>query len=325
MMPIVTSMIMDPHPDTPDWHDWTPLPAAPDERRSSFFLSRRRINNWSLVLEARGIPSRTVRYGLGWHLLVPEQLFDQAIAEVSLYETENRNWPPLPPPPNPLVENTLATVSALLLLATFHNIVLIRTPFFGYPPPDWLDIGSARASRILDGEWWRLVTALTLHSDSVHLLGNLAIGGLFIVFLCREMGSGLAWSMLIASGALGNLANAWFHLPTHTSVGASTMVFGGVGLLSAINMIRYRHHPKKMMLVPIAGALALLASLGTEGANTDLGAHLFGFAFGLALGGVAGHLLERHHRPGKRVNILLSLLCGMVVILSWCAAVRYSI
>ena len=59
-----------------------------------------------------------------------------------------------------------------------------------------------------------------------------------IVSLCRELGSGLAWSLLLGSGVLGNLANACLQLPDHRSVGASTVVFGAVGILAALNLLR---------------------------------------------------------------------------------------
>ena len=87
----------------------------------------------------------------------------------------------------------------------------------------------------------RLVTALTLHADWQHLLGNLLIGGIFISRLCRDLRSGPAWLLLLASGALGNLANAWLQNPAHRAVGASTAIFGAVGMLATISMVRSRH------------------------------------------------------------------------------------
>ena len=98
-----------------------------------------------------------------------------------LFEAENRNWPPDPPPTNPLAENTLATLSVLILLATFHNLTQLDASLSGHHPIDWIALGNAHSARILDGEWWRLVTALTLHADWLHLFSNLTLGGIFIV------------------------------------------------------------------------------------------------------------------------------------------------
>jgi membrane associated rhomboid family serine protease len=152
-------------------------------------------------------------------------------------------------------------------------------------------------------------------------VSNLAIGGVFIIFLCRELGSGLAWSLLLCSGMLGNLANAHFNLPTHSSVGASTLVFGCVGILASISLVRYRHNLRKRWFIPLAGSMALLASLGTEGKNTDLGAHFFGFFFGIVIGLVAEYIIERYGPPGRLLNALLALVSAIAVVSAWWAAV----
>ena len=284
-------------------------------------LSERRVRLWALVLDARDVPCRIEPGENGWRLLVPTDSLATACNELRLFEEENRYWPPLPPPPRPLAENTLATLSVLILLAVFHNIIQLDTALPGLsPPPDWAGLGSAQAGKILDGQWWRLITALTLHSDGLHLISNLAIGGVFILLLCSELGSGLAWGLLLVSGALGNLANACLQAPSHNSVGASTLVFGAVGILAAISAVRYRQQLRRRRALPVAAALALLALLGTEGKNTDLGAHLFGFGFGIGLGLATESLVARYGRPGPVANAILALLCALVVLASWWAA-----
>jgi membrane associated rhomboid family serine protease len=56
----------------------------------------------------------------------------------------------------------------------------------------WFEHGSANAVRLLNGEVWRSLTALTLHADVAHVLAN-AVG--LVVFTsgrCRAFGSGVA-------------------------------------------------------------------------------------------------------------------------------------
>jgi membrane associated rhomboid family serine protease len=259
--------------------------------------------------------------GADWQLLVPDQQLESACRELELYEEANRNWPPALPATRHLVENTLPTVSVLLLLAILHNIALIG---FSLPEHGFIDlheIGTAHAAEIRNGLWWQCVTALTLHADLTHLLSNLTIGGFFIILLCREFGSGLAWTLLLTSGTAGNLINAWVQSPAHRSVGASTAVFGAVAILAAISMVRDHHHLQRRWFVPVAAGVALLAILGTEGKNTDLGAHLFGFCAGLLSGAVAELLVAKHGRPGRLLNFLLALLSGGVVAGAWWAAI----
>jgi len=285
-------------------------------------LSERRARVWTLVLDARAVPCRLDHDDRGWLLLTPPDSLATACHELRQFEEENRNWPPPLPPPHPLAENTLATLSVLILLAIFHNLIQLDAALPGTNPPEWIGIGNAQAAKILDGQWWRLITALTLHGDVLHLISNLAIGGAFILLLCRELGSGLAWCLLLASGALGNLANAWVQSPGHTSVGASTLVFGAVGILASLSAARYRNHLHRRWALPVAAALALLALLGTEGRNTDLGAHLFGFGFGIGLGLIAEQVMGKHGHPGRRLNALLALFSIVIVAAAWWAALH---
>lgn len=303
-----------------DQQQWITVP--PEEVDARFFpvVDESFIRIWALVLAARFIPCRIEQGQSGWFLLVPVEIKLKACEELRCFEKENRNWPPQPPPSRPMRENSLSTLSILFLLATFHNITRLNIPLFEHPPPDWLYLGSAKVHLIHYGEWWRLITALTLHADWLHLLSNLMIGGFFVLLLCRELGSGLGWILLLAAGSLGNWANAQLQLPTHSSVGASTAVFAAVGILAAINLMRHRLNSRGQWKMITAAALALLALLGTEGKNTDLGAHLFGFLFGVGLGVAVELLMAGRGRPGYRLNALLAVSSGLAVTAAWCTA-----
>lgn len=143
----------------------------------------------------------------------------------------------------------------------------------------------ASSEKILKGEVYRAVTALTLHSSPAHLLGNIAAISIFGASVCRITGSGAGWLMILLTGILGNMANACFHGSAHLSVGASTAVFGAVGFLSAYqfhNKMKASDHRQKAWL-PVAGGLALLGFL-SAGPHTDLMGHLFGFIAGILMG-----------------------------------------
>lgn len=303
----------------PDKGEWLAISPEQVLQEVPERLSEPKAGLWALVLEARRFPYRLEHTEGGVQLLVPPEYHPAALSELRLFETENRSWPPPPPAARPLAQNTLATLSVLLLIATFHNLTKLSFPVLDRYP-EWIELGNAQAAQILEGQWWRLVTALTLHADDLHMFSNLAIGGLFIIFLCRELGSGLAWSLLLGSGILGNLANAFVQSPTHRSVGASTAVFGAVGILASLSLLRYRRQLKRRWLLPVAAALALLALLGTEGKQTDLGAHLFGFLFGLILGLMAEYLIIKKGPPGRLLNALLALLSIGTVIAAWWVA-----
>ncbi|MDO9068116.1 MAG: rhomboid family intramembrane serine protease [Deltaproteobacteria bacterium] len=296
---------------------WRSVTLRPDIR-----LTKQRARIWALVLDSRFIPCCIKPDGSDWQLLVPPEHLESARSELTLYEENNRFWPPPLPVARTLIKNTLPTVSVLILLATFHNLTLLGLSIPDHGIIDINEIGAAHALKILEGQWWRLVTSLTLHADFIHLLSNLLIGGVFITLICRELGSGLAWSLLLASGILGNLMNALLQSPNHRSVGASTAVFGAVGLMAAISAVRYRQHLKKRWFIPVAAGLAILAILGTEGEHTDLGAHLFGFVAGMILGLFAEHFTGKFGCPGRLLNALLASVAITVVMVAWWAALE---
>lgn len=300
---------------------WQPIPSdlgsAPSPGDT---LTKKQLRNWLLVLEAHRLPCRAEGQDNSWRLLVPKDQLEAALRQLRLFEGENRNWPPPRPPARPQADNALAALSVLVLLATFHNLTLLDMNLLGHRPVDWIALGNAHAGKILDGQWWRLATALTLHSGWLHLLSNLAIAAVLVVRLCRDLGSGLAWSLLLASGALGNLINALVQSPDHRAVGASTAVFGAAGLLSAISMVRYRTVLWRRWLLPVAAGAGLLAMLGTAGERTDLGAHLFGFCAGLALGTAVEMVRKQGFGRGPRLNALLALGAGGAMLACWWAA-----
>jgi len=272
----------------------------------------------ALVLASRGIPHRW--QGAPPRVEVPEHQLSAASRELDLFAAENRDWPPAVRAPLRQADNTYLTLTVLALLALFHALVHGGLTVFGFPPVDWLGRGSAAAGRMLAGEWWRPITALTLHADTLHLLSNLLLGAPLVVVLCRRLGSGLGWSLVLAAGALGNLTNALLQNPGHLSIGSSTALFGTLGLLAGLGLLRGRLLRLRRWALPLAAALALLALLGTGRENVDVEAHLFGFFWGVLLGLAAGFGVERRGIPGAGFCRLLGAGAGLVLLAGWWAA-----
>ncbi|MCE1226662.1 MAG: hypothetical protein LWW87_09285 [Geobacteraceae bacterium] len=66
--------------------------------------------------------------------------------------------------------------------------------------------------------------------------------------------------------------------------------------------------------------MALLVVLGSEGNNTDLGAHLFGLLLGVPLGLIAELLISRFGQAGRVVNLLFGFLSMVIVVGTWWVA-----
>jgi membrane associated rhomboid family serine protease len=141
------------------------------------------------------------------------------------------------------------------------------------------------AGVVRDGEWWRSVTALTLHVDFGHLISNLLFGIVFGFMAGRTLGGGVAWLAIVIAGTLGNSINALIQDRAHTSIGASTAVFSALGVLVA-NALRHWGDKSSRWIRwrPLIGGVVLLGFTGVGGERTDVAAHFTGFLAGLAIG-----------------------------------------
>lgn len=146
------------------------------------------------------------------------------------------------------------------------------------------------------GEWWRPFTALFLHADASHLIGNLLSGLLFGTLVSRSVGAVRGWALILASGTLGNTLTSAITWPeSFTSIGASTAVFGALGILSGVGfsaLLRARLNLSwARTAAPVIAGIVLLGWLGggSEGGNTDVLGHIFGFSSGMSAGWITGH------------------------------------
>ncbi|MGH7804025.1 MAG: rhomboid family intramembrane serine protease, partial [Candidatus Binatia bacterium] len=246
----------------------------------------RLVRDWELVLIAVGIPCAVERRGREWDLVVDPADAARAHAELAGYD-EDRRAGASPAPAIPEYGSTWTGLGFAILLVAFARLTGPRggaTALFR--------AGEADAAAIVGGEWWRAVTALTLHADALHLVANVAIGAVVTTIVCWSIGPGVGAWMLLLSGAAGNWLTALTYSTGHRSVGASTAVFGGIGVLVGLAIVRGRRRG----WIPLAAGLALLGLLGTS-ERADLRAHLFGFVAGIAAGLPIAPLPSVRSRP----------------------------
>lgn len=158
------------------------------------------------------------------------------------------------------------------------------------------------------GEWWRPFTALFLHGDVGHILGNLASGAVFGMLVSKSIGPLKAWAMILISGTVGNMITSVMTYPEpFTSIGASTAVFGALGILSGIGLVEnFRENvrmPWLRVLAPLLAGFVLLGWLGgaAPGSRTDVLGHVFGFSAGVMAGVLCRYFVtsETLQEPSK--------------------------
>jgi rhomboid protease GluP len=281
------------------------------ETRLRVTTSRKLADEWALVLVAEGLSPSVWEGTQGVVVSVPPQEVEQATKALLAYESENPVAPPVPDE---------WTGSAPLYVALVYSVLLLDFFFITdvwNSEVRWIEVGAADAALIVQGEWWRAITALMLHADLKHVLGNVIAGAIFLHVVCRAMGPGFGSLTMLGAGAGGNLANAFFYGSLHISIGASTAVFGALGLMGGMGVVsrRRRGAQGRHIWVPIVAGLAVLAMLGTAGERVDLLGHLFGFLVGGALGIVVGIAVPRP--PEGRIQWALVSTTIMLIGVCW--------
>jgi membrane associated rhomboid family serine protease len=229
----------------------------------------------------------------GYRLLVELAALAAVREQLACFDRESIGWPP-----RPAVEER--PVRRFELFTPLLWAILVMAVFWGQGawPGTWEEAGALDPRAVFDqGEWWRLAMALFLHADVGHLVGNVLSGVFVFAAVVSTIGRRRGWLLLALASFAGSLAVAALNYPgPYRSLGASTAVFAGLGLLTgrAIRVLQRpgRPHRWRAVLGPLAAGLTLLGLYGAGEVHTDVVAHLTGFAAGLVLGFAAA--LARH-------------------------------
>lgn len=261
-------------------------PVLPDGlAEAGRYSSERDAFDHGLVVLALGIPYWLVPYEHSFGLYVEADWLATARRQLDLFDHESTRWPPAPRIPAP------ARSAASLVLPLLWAIVTIAVFRAQELWPGVLeDFGTLDASAVNEHhQYWRIATSLFLHADIAHLTGNLVSG--FFVFsavftsLGRLRGAVLlAFASLAGNAMVVSLASS----SEYRSLGASTAVFAGLGLLtgSALRNVARNdgHIAWRALFTPLAAGLTLLGLFGAGELHTDVAAHACGFVAGLFCG-----------------------------------------
>src|SRR5688572_17325885 len=196
-----------------------------------------------LVVLAAGYPYWLAHSPEGCRLLIEREAVDASRYHLAAYEREKTGWPP-PPITDPWRPGKTDLITPLLwavCILTLFNYSVAR--------PAWVDHGALNSVAMFDrGEWWRALTALFLHADAAHVVSNALSGLLVFSAVGSTLGRLRGWLLLFIASVFGNVAVAAANYPgPYSSIGASTAIFAGVGLLTgrAIRVAWRSDHPHR--------------------------------------------------------------------------------
>ena len=211
----------------------------------------------ALVLAAANIPHQVLHEPGGSVIVVPAEFSAHAIHEIDLYDEANP--PPIAKRPRVIrYQNALPGIVIYILFVCGIAWLAGESMF----DKNWLRAGRVDGELIRSGEWWRTITALTLHSGLGHLAGNIVFGTLFGLFAGRLLGSGVAWLAIVLAAATGNVLNTLLLESAHRSIGASTAVFAALGIVAGYVWKAQLMSQERWVFRngPIVGGLALIGA-----------------------------------------------------------------
>ena len=139
--------------------------------------------------------------------------------------------------------------------------------------PDLLQLFGEN-EKILQGEFYRSISAIFIHANFIHLASNV----LFLIIFGIRLEEFKSASFLILGflfcGFVGNLASLlWFVLGIHmTSVGSSGAILGILGIIFFLLQDKAKHERRQSLY------LLIIFFLLTIGQDTNFVSHLFGGA-----------------------------------------------
>lgn len=269
----------------------------------------------SLVLASQGIKHWMEFDGREFVLTLEDASLPVAEGLLEVYRSENESFRDEAAPSGKLD----LYLSPLVQLA----IPVIAYFWVGLKPwSAWLKgRGLADSGLILEGEWWRCLTATTLHADHEHFLGNVLSGFFILNLLNHRLGMGTIAALSTAGAFAANWLVAFVEGPGHRSLGYSSVVFCALGLLGAVETVYLRRRKEWSLrrMSPLIAAFFIAVMVGL-GENSDVKAHFYGFGLGAALG-FASRWLPRSLARAPFQAALILLTYG-AYILAWSIAMK---
>jgi rhomboid protease GluP len=155
------------------------------------------------------------------------------------------------------------------------------------------------------GEFWRLLTAMFLHADLMHLIFNMMALYILGRDIERFFGKSKFLAIYFVSGLIGSAAS--FAFVDSVSVGASGAIFGLMGAnlyLYKLNPLVYKRIYGSDLLILIGVNLVL----GFIRPNIDMAGHIGGLIGGFVIASAIRLSYEKWWSPKRTLYYLLSIV-----------------
>jgi rhomboid protease GluP len=179
-------------------------------------------------------------------------------------------------------------------------------------PPQVLQRGALIPALVAQGDWWRLLSSMFLHSGAIHLGLNMLSLYFLGAFVEQAFGRSRFLALYLLSGLSGGLAYLYFGPFGQPAVGASGAIFGLLGGVLGYALRRGSFSWQNPLIRQLLILLALNLYLGFSIPNVSNTAHIGGLAGGFAFGWLVAPTI--YARKRMRAIIPMALVLGVEIL-----------
>jgi rhomboid protease GluP len=188
---------------------------------------------------------------------------------------------------------------------------------FMVQPGPALELGALIPALVAQGESWRLISSVFLHSGIAHLGFNMLSLYFLGSFVEEAFGRGRFLALYLLSGVSGGLAYLYFGGFNEAAVGASGAIFGLLGGVLGYAVRRGTFSWQNPLIRQLLILLALNLYLGFSVPNISITAHLGGLAGGFVFGWLMAP--TTYSRKSLRALSPVAIVLGaeIVILAAW--------
>jgi membrane associated rhomboid family serine protease len=175
-----------------------------------------------------------------------------------------------------------------------------------------IDLMAFSGENLLKGRVWTLFTALFLHSDPTHLLGNMIFLYIFGNTIEKELNQKWILYPFFIGGVASFVLSTLFFDPTILMIGASAAIFTLTAIVMLLKPLKFSFYflmPLGLVAIVYFAFNLIAVNMGLQGNISYIG-HIIGFLIGVPFGIVSS---KDWHK-----NLLITAgLFGIYLVIVW--------
>lgn len=177
--------------------------------------------------------------------------------------------------------------------------------------------GALVPEAVAQGQAWRLLTSIFLHSGLIHLAFNMVALYFLGTFAESAFGRWRFFALYVLSGLSGGLAYLYFGGFSEPAVGASGAIFGLLGSILGYALRRGTFSWQNPVIRQLLILLAINVYLGVSIDNISNTAHMGGLAGGFAFGYLMAPTVYSQKKLRALTPVALVLGAELVLLALW--------